>query len=276
MTRIRATDRATEIVLWVLCLLFVFPLLYVFVDSFKSFREIMMTPLALPTRLYLSSYVEIWNRTKFPIVFFNTLVYSIGTTVLILILSSMAAYKLARSRTRLSAVILGLFVVPFIVPFQVVMIPVATMANHFGFKNSIWALVLISTGFFCPLSLLLYNAFVRATPRSIEESAIMDGCSGYSLFFRIVFPLLKPITGTLIVVNFVRCWNEFLLPLILITNLRKQTIPLSQMIMYSQYTNNRWNLLLTGGVLAIVPILIVFLFAQKFIIRGLTSGALKE
>lgn len=158
MTRIRATDRATEIVLWVLCLLFVFPLLYVFVDSFKSFREIMMTPLALPTRLYLSSYVEIWNRTKFPIVFFNTLVYSIGTTVLILILSSMAAYKLARSRTRLSAVILGLFVVPFIVPFQVVMIPVATMANHFGFKNSIWALVLISTGFFCPLSLLLYNA----------------------------------------------------------------------------------------------------------------------
>ncbi|HUX21722.1 MAG TPA: carbohydrate ABC transporter permease, partial [Spirochaetia bacterium] len=150
------------------------------------------------------------------------------------------------------------------------------MADHLSLKNSISALIVISVGFFCPLSLLLYHGFVRATPRSIEESAVIDGCSGYNLFFRIVFPLLKPITGTLIVVNFVRAWNEFLLPLILISRVEKHTIPLSQMIMYSQFTNNRWNLLLTGGVLAIVPILIVFLFAQKFIIRGLISGAVKE
>ena len=264
-----------ELVLWIFAAAFALPVVFVFVNSFKSFKDVMMTPLELPRVLQFSNYLEVWHRTRFHIVFANTMIYAAGSTALIILLTSMAAYKLARSRTGLSTVIFGLFVVPLIVPFQAVMIPIARMAGTFHLRNSIMALILISSGFMSSLGILLYHGFVSSVPVSVEESAIVDGCTGYNLFFRIVFPLLKPVTGSLIVIYFVNLYNQFLLPLILTTSVDKFTIPLSQMIMYSQFTNNRWNLVLTSGVLAIVPVLIVFLFSQRFIIKGLTAGAVK-
>jgi raffinose/stachyose/melibiose transport system permease protein len=122
---------------------------------------------------------------------------------------------------------------------------------------------------------LLYSSAVKAIPKELDECAEMDGCYGYRMFFQIIFPLLQPVTGTLIVIYVIRYWNDLMLPLILITKQSLYTIPLSQMIFFNQFSNNRWNLLLASGVMAVLPLIILYIFTQRYIIQGIVAGAVK-
>lgn len=121
----------------------------------------------------------------------------------------------------------------------------------------------------------MYKQAVSSIPKELDECAYMDGASGYRFFFRIIFPLLKPITGTVAVLYFIRYWNDLMLPMILISKKELYTIPLSQLSFYNQFTQNRWNLLLASGLMAIIPVVIIYLFAQKTIISGVAAGAVK-
>jgi raffinose/stachyose/melibiose transport system permease protein len=161
-----------------------------------------------------------------------------------------------------------------VIPFQTVMIPLMKLGGTLGITNSIPGLIMMYFGFGVPLSLFLYHGFVKTVPVEIEESAKIDGCSEFGVFWRIVFPLLKPITVTVVILNTLWIWNDYLLPLLVLQDAELRTIPLAASSFFAQYTK-QWDMGLAALVLGITPVVIFFLFLQKHIIKGIASGSIK-
>lgn len=167
------------------------------------------------------------------------------------------------------------FMIAMMLPFPVIMIPLAVMATKLHISNHLTMISILNAGFSCSLAVIMYMQTVKGILRELDECADMDGCSGYRFFFTIIFPLLKPMSGTLAVLYFIRYWNDLMLPMILISKKELYTIPLSQLSFYNQFTQNRWNLLLAAGLMALLPVIVLYLFAQKTIISGMVAGAVK-
>lgn len=165
-----------------------------------------------------------------------------------------------------------LFLSSMFVPFHTIMITLLQTAKQIGATGNFTGMILIYAGLMCPLTIFLYRGFIVAIPIELEEAGVIDGCNLFQLIFRIVFPLLKPISGTLAILNAMWIWNDFLLPYLVLA--KPVTIPLSQMYFYGQY-NQQWHLIMAGFVVTTLPLVIFFLFMQKFIIKGLVAGALK-
>jgi len=267
--------RFIEAALWFFCLIFCIPILMVVVQSFKSFQEVLLSPASWPSSFSLANYEEVWVKTNFPLVFGNTLFIAGISIAGILLFCSMAGYRLSRTRTRLSAAVLALIVLALMIPFEVIMVPLVKIASMLHIYNSLSAVVLINIGFSCPLAVLLYHGFTNSIPVEIEEAAIIDGCSQLGMYFRVILPLLLPVSATVGVLYFLNYWNDLTLPLIMLADKAKATITLSQLQFFNELVSSRWNLLLTAGVMAFLPVIIIYLFCQKYIINGLTSGAVK-
>jgi len=154
------------------------------------------------------------------------------------------------------------------------MIPLTVLMTRLHFTNSLPGIIIAYWGIGANIATFLYHGFVKTIPRELEDSAVVDGCSSFQTFLLIVFPLLKPITSTIIVLDALWIWNDFLLPLLVLQNRSVQTIPLSQFIFFGEY-QSEWGLALSGLVLAVIPMAVFYIFMQRYIIRGLTSGALK-
>ncbi len=261
--------------LWIFCILFIIPILFVIINSFKGYGEILINSLALPKGMNFENYVEVWKDTRYYLVFCNTLFITAASTTVIVVLASMTGYKLSRSKNRISWLILTYFLFSMMIPFQTIMIPMAKLVKSLSLSDNLLALVLIYAGTTCSFSILLYHGFTKTVPHEIEESALIDGCHSVRMYFRIVFPLLKPVTSTVIILSIVTYWNDLILPLILIRNKNLYTITLSQLIFFGEYGQNRINLLLTSAVISSVPIILVYVFAQKYMISGIMSGAVK-
>lgn len=275
MTESTLKNRGIEISLWLFCSILFSPLLFIAVNSLKGFGEVLMEPISFPSTLQFSNYIETWKVSQYHKVFLNTVLFAGVSTAIVILITSLAGYQLSRSNSNWSKMLLMVFTIAIMLPFPVVMIPIAQVASLLGLKNNLLAISVLNAGFSCSLGILLYSGAMKAIPKELDECAEMDGCTGYSRFFRIILPLLKPVTGTLVVIYMIRYWNDLMLPLILITKNHLYTIPLSQMVFFNQFSNNRWNLLLASGVMAVVPILILYIFTQRFIIQGIAAGAVK-
>ena len=193
----------------------------------------------------------------------------------------MAAWVLVRTKTKYSTIIFMIFLAGLVIPFQVVMIPFVRLlrdlrsATGIPFRNSYQGIILAYIGFGAPLSVFLFHGFIKSIPIDIEEAAIIDGCSKAQVFFKIILPILKPIFMTLLVLNGLWIWNDYLLPSLVLSDPRGiRTLPLAVDTFVGFY-DKEWGLILTTVVLAIIPMIILFLFAQKHIIKGMTSGAIK-
>jgi len=271
----KAANRVIRIVLWVLCVMMFLPMVFIFTNAFKSFKEVIMYPLAMPTSLSFQNFIDVWNKSNYGLVFLNTVYFAAVSTLLVTVISSMAGYKLARMNNRASNRLVMVFTIALMLPFPVVMIPIATVATRLGITNNLTLISVLNAGFSCSMAIMMYMQTVRSIPRELEECARIDGSGAYGIFFRIIFPILKPMTGTLAIIYVIRCWNDLFLPLILITKKQFYTIPMSQLTFYNEFTNNRWNLLLASGLMAILPVVILYVFSQRYIIQGMVDGALK-
>lgn len=270
-----AKNRVIAVILWLCCFLMFLPMVFIFINAFKTFQEVILYPVALPKSLNLQNFVDVWNKSNYGTVFLNTVYFAAISTFLVVVLGSMAGYRLARMNNRLSRVLVMIFTIALMLPFPVVMIPIATVATNLKFTNNLTLISVLNAGFSCSMAIMMYMQTVRGIPRELEECACIDGSGSYGIFFRIIFPILRPMTGTLVVIYVIRCWNDLLLPLILITKKALYTIPLSQLTFYNEFTNNRWNLLLASGLMAILPVVILYVFCQRYIIQGMVDGALK-
>jgi raffinose/stachyose/melibiose transport system permease protein len=265
---------SVEIVAIVIGLLFLVPFYYVISNSLKPFAEILTNTSALPKVFQFENYVRAFEMLDFFNVFKNSLIITIASNVVLVIFCSMAAYMLVRTKKKISNIIFMSFVAAMIIPFQSIMIPLIKTAGNFGLLNSMWGLVVMYLGFGSGMTIFLYHGFIKGIPVELEEAAIIDGCSRFGVFWRIVFPLLKPITVTVVILNSLWIWNDFLLPSLVLQDPELRTIPLATFFFFGQYTK-QWDLALAALVLGIIPLLIFFFSMQKHIIKGITSGSIK-
>lgn len=205
----------------------------------------------------LDNYINAFEKLDYLKVFSNSLIITVLSNIVLIVFCSMAAYMLVRTKKRISNVIFMIFVAAMIIPFQSIMIPLIKTAGNFGLLNSIWGLVIMYLGFGSGMTIFLYHGFIKGIPVELEEAAIIDGCSRFGVFWRIVFPLLKPITVTIVILNSLWIWNDYLLPSLVLQNPEYRTIPLATFFFFGQYTK-QWDLALAALVLGIIPLLIFF------------------
>ena len=263
-----------EIFAIMLGLIFLVPFYFVFINSVKGFSEILIDAAALPKEVLFSNYAKVWEVISFQDAFLNSLIITVLSIAGIVVISSMAAWKMVRTPGKLSKFLFIFFVSAMVIPFQTVMIPLMKLGGMLGIMNSIPGIVIMYFGFGVSLSLFLYHGFIKTIPQEIEESARVDGCSQFGVFWRIVFPLLKPITVTVIILNVLWIWNDYLLPLLVLQDAELRTIPLATSSFFAQYTK-QWDMGLAALVLGIAPVIVFFLFLQKHIIKGIAAGSIK-
>lgn len=274
-----------EIATFLLLVGFAFPFYLVLINSAKDAAEIFANPLGLPENFaqILTNINRILTNPNIEYLrsFFNSVVITTLSLFAIGLFSGMAAWVLVRTKTRYSFIIFMLFVSGMVIPFQVVMLPLVRLlelmriATGLPFKDTYHGMVLAYIGFGAPLSVFMFHGFIKSIPYEIEEAAIIDGCSKPQVFFRIILPILKPIFVTLLVLNGMWIWNDYLLPILVIgLGGDVQTLPVAVANLAGTYVKE-WDLILTSVLMAATPVIILFLFAQKHIIKGMTSGAIK-
>jgi len=254
-------------------LVFFFPFYIMLVNSFKTKPQIFQNTLNLPGGLQWGNYIEAFRQLEFLQAFANSLFITLCSILLLIVCASMAGWKLVRTKSKLSSIVFFMFVSAILIPFQSVMLPLITIMGRLGFLNRL-GLVFMYLGFGSSLSLFLYHGFIKSVPKELDEAAIIDGCNEFQLFGRVIFPILAPITLTVAILLTIWIWNDYLLPSLVINKEGMQTIPLQMFFFFGEYTK-QWHLALAGLTLAILPVIIFYFSAQKYIIRGVTQGAIK-
>lgn len=256
-------------------LMFLAPLYIVFTNSFKTSKGIFTNVLSLPAKgtFTVNNYIQAFDDLNFMHSLMNSLLITIISTTLIVVFASMAAWMLVRSKSKWSTFLFFLFAAAMLIPFQSVMLPLINILGKLKILNPA-GLILAYLGFGSSLSIVLYHGFIKGVPLELEEAALLDGCNKLQVFWLIVFPLLKPITVTVSILNVMWVWNDFLLPQLIINKPEWHTIPLKMFYFFGQYSK-RWDLALAGLVIGMIPIIVFYFFAQKHIVKGITQGSIK-
>ncbi|NLJ75096.1 MAG: carbohydrate ABC transporter permease [Firmicutes bacterium] len=260
--------------LYALLLIYLSPFFFVLINSFKSRREIISNPFGLPDVWSLDNFVTAFQKMDFVSAFVNSLVITFFSVIGIAVFSSMTAYIFVRTDWRFNKVMFFVMVAAMLIPFQAIMIPLVQIYGGLNLLNSRWILIYMYLGFGSSFAVFLYHGFIKAIPLELEEAAMIDGCSRIQVFFRIVFPLLKPTTLTLIILNVLWIWNDFLLPSLVLISSSNRTLPLTTFYFHGTYTSD-YGLLMAALMLTILPVIIFYAFLQKYIIKGVMEGAVK-
>ena len=262
-----------EIALLLVSLGMLIPFYYLVVNTFKTPQEMSASPLALPAQVTFDNYIKAFNNMNFVHSFTNSLVITIISVTLIVIFGAMAAYSIARRKHRMYKVILFYFLLGYMVPAQTIMIPLYMLLQKMHLLNSVVGLILVYSSW-CNFALFLYQGFFKGLPIDIEEAAMIDGSGPWKCFWLVVFPLLKPITTTIIIFEVMWVWNDFLYPYLFLSSNESFTLVMQVYKGVGQFSND-WSMMLSTMVLVLIPVVIFYLFMQKHIVAGITSGAVK-
>ena len=271
--RARIGRKVTFIVGAVMAFIYIFPFFLVFVNSLKLKPEILANPLAIPSHITWDNFSQALTKMNFFRSLTNSIVITVLSVSLLIIFSSMLAYYLARTKNKLTKYIFLGLVASMIVPFQALMIPFMARFAQFVSWNNRGALIFFYIGFGTALSTFLYHGFISNIPTEIDEAAAIDGATDLVAFWKIIFPMMRPITATVAIINALWIWNDFLLPRLVLTA-ESQTLPLSTYLFFGQYTVE-YGQVMAGLVLAVIPIVIFYLVLQKQFISGISQGAVK-
>ena len=268
-----------------LFLLFLSPFFLVLINSAKTAFEVTNTPMSWPENWgnLAANSVSIWTNTtiQYQSSFFSSFLITVLSLGALNLLSSQAAWALVRTKTKTSSFFFFMFVAAMVIPFQIVMFPLLswfraiTVFTGFDLLRSYQGIVLAYLGFGVSLSIFMFHGFIKSIPLELEEAATIDGCRKHETFFRIIFPILKPIHATVLVLNGIWIWNDYLLPLLVLGKGNEiQTIPVAVSNFAGTFVK-QWDLILTAILLAMIPVVVFFLFAQRFIVRGMVAGSIK-
>lgn len=251
------------------------PIYYLIVTTLKSPQEAMSNPLALPKVFKFENYVTAWNNMEFPRSFGNTLFITVTAVTLIVIFGGMAGYALARTKTKLGNRMFLFFLAGLVVPFQMNIVSLYKIVKSLHLMNSAFAVILVNVAINTPQAIFLFKEFIEATiPKELEEAADIDGCSVITKYFKIVLPLLKPVMSTVIILVTLNVWNEFLTPLLFLQS-RENGVILQEVSRNIGQFSTDWTALFPMLMLGVAPLIIFYIFMQKYIIAGVTGGAVK-
>jgi raffinose/stachyose/melibiose transport system permease protein len=271
------TSTFAYVISFVALVCFVFPFFLLIINSFKSNGDILTNPFSLPTHWNFSHFGDVIEKMNFMVTFKNTFIITVLSTLLIVFFSSMAAYHLVRRPTKYNKLFFTVLVASMVIPFQSLMIPLIYI---YGAKLQlidaipIPLLICFYIGFGSALSIFMFHGFIKSIPVEVEEAARIDGCNTVQTFFLIVFPMLKPITVTIAILNVLWIWNDYLLPSLVLNTENVYTMPVQMKVFNGTYMNN-WELLIPAILLTVIPILIMYMIGQKSIINGVMQGSIK-
>ncbi|AJY74530.1 carbohydrate ABC transporter permease [Paenibacillus beijingensis] len=263
-----------ELILLLLLVVFLSPFYLVLSNSLKTFAEITRNAASLPTIFEWGNFSAAWKSIDLPLAFRNTIVITLLGSIGIALISAMGSYRIARHGTRTNNFFFGLSIASMAVPFQAVMIPLIKVAKWFHLMNNIQGIIVVYWGLGVSFAVILFHGFLKSIPIELEESARIDGCGPYRVFWKIVFPLLKPMVVTVILINSFTIWNDFLLPNIMLQKPGYGTVQLAVSTFFGDH-EQAWNTALAALVMTSAPLLLFFLFLQRYIIEGITAGSVK-
>lgn len=275
----KVTNLLGMIALLLLFAAYMFPFLMVVINSLKQKRDIIKSPfswLFTIKGLSFDNFVKAFTQMDFMNAFKNSLLVTVCATLLVTLLASMLAYYIVRNHNKISNITFALMVASMIIPFQAIMIPlVSVYGATLNVLNHRITLIFMHTGFSMAMSVFMFHGFVKGSiPVALEEAAYIDGCTRMQTFFKIVFPLLKPIISTMAILNALAFWNDFLLPSLVLSDKKLLTLPLSTYSFYGTYSAD-YGTIMAGLLLCVIPILILYIVLQKQIISGVVAGAVK-
>ncbi len=276
--RPRAGRRVSEIirllpaVIWSIFILV--PIAYLLLISLRTSAAFARDPLAVPETFNLQNYFDAWNQGTIPSAFVNNIIVTVASVIGVVILSSLAAYGISRWRGRARNGLYIYFVAGLIVPFQLGLPLLFKIFAGLGLTDSLPGVVLVQIGASLPLAVFLYVGFLRTVPLELEEAARIDGAGDLRTFISIVFPLLRPVTATVVILTAIGVWNDLIVSLFFLASPENHTLPLATVAFRSQISNNQ-PLIFASAVLTVLPIILLFIALQKYFMSGLTQGALR-
>jgi raffinose/stachyose/melibiose transport system permease protein len=258
-----------------IALIYLYPLFLVIINSFKTYEEITVNVIALPEKPTFNNFIDTWKIMDYPPLFINTLIATgVGVAGVVLV-SALAGYKLSRTKTSYSWVVFLILIAPMMIPFHSFMISLVKVARTMNLTRSPLGLGILYWGLGASLAVFLYHGFVKTIPKELDECAFIDGASASRTFFQIIFPLLQPVTVSVIVINAMWMWNDFLLPLLILSGSKQSyTLQLAAYNFFGLY-KVEWNYAMAGVLLTLIPAVVFYLALQKHIIKGMTAGAVK-
>ncbi len=273
--RKKAAHGAFLVIVVLLACLYIYPVFLMVDNSLKPFKEILTNVLALPSHLEWANYGYVIDKMEYFRLFWNNVVITVIGIAGIVVFSSMAAYILDRRDTRVTKALHTFIITPMLIPFQTIMITLLKFMNIIHLNGTAWGLGIQYWGFGIPMATFIYFNFMKSIPSEIDESAMIDSASTFQTYALIIFPLLKTVTATVVVLDVMWIWNDFLLPLLMVNS-----SPSSKTLVLAAYNfvgslNTKWHYALAAMVLAILPSVIVFVFLQRYIVDGVVAGAIK-
>lgn len=255
-------------------LLVLIPLGIVLSVAVKSPSELLKNPFGWPTQIVWSNFSDAWNNAALGQALFNSILITGVSIVVLIICGASAAYPLARQRGVWSHRLYLYFVAGVIVPFQLCIIPLYKEMHDLHLINSYYGACLLYTASNLPLVIFLYTGFIKTVPRELDEAAVIDGASPWRIFWGIIFPLLQPVTATVVITASLSIWNDLFIPLLFLQKNEMQTLPMAIYSFTGQYYNN-WTLIFASVVVSSLPLILLFLFLQRYFIKGIAGGAMK-
>ena len=278
-TKRKVTNGLAMAGLIIIFIAYMFPFIMVVINSLKEKRDIIKSPfswLFTIKGLSFDNFVKAFTQMDFLNAFKNSLIVTVSATVLVTLLAAMLAYYIVRHNNKISKITFALMVASMIIPFQAIMIPLVSIyGGTLNVLNHRITLIFMHTGFSMAMSVFMFHGFIKGNiPIALEEAAYIDGCTHAQTFFKIVLPLLKPIISTMVILNSLAFWNDYLLPSLVLTDKELLTLPLSTYSFYGTYSAD-YGTIMAGLLLCVIPILILYVVLQKQIIGGVVSGAVK-
>lgn len=260
--------------LFITLIIFLLPFILIVMNSFKTTQQFVENPFSFPESFKLDNFINAFNSMDFSRGFLNSIIITVVSTIFIIIFSSMTGYLFARFKWKINKILFFIILSSMTLPFQVLMIPLVKIYGELGLLNMRSTLIFMHIGFMVPFGIFLFHGFIKGIPFELEEAAFIEGCSRFKTFFLVVFPLLKPIMVTLCILDVLAIWNDYLLPSLILQSPELRTLPLSVFSFFSSYSVD-FAPLMAGLIMTIIPVLVLYLLLQKYIIKGITEGALK-
>ena len=275
----KAADMLAMLGLIIIFAAYMFPFLMVVINSLKQKRDIIKSPfsgLFTIKGLSFDNFVKAFTQMDFLNAFKNSLIVTVSATLLVTLFAAMLAYYIVRNNNVISKITFALMVASMIIPFQALMIPLVSIyGGTLNILNHRATLIFLHTGFSMAMSVFMFHGFIKGNiPIALEEAAYIDGCTHSQTFFKVVLPLLKPIISTMVILNSMAFWNDFLLPSLVLTDKKLLTLPLSTYSFYGTYSAD-YGTIMAGLLLCVIPILVLYIILQKQIIGGVVAGAVK-
>ena len=273
-SRYKRSTLLRELALILVAVVFCLPFYMLIAIALETTSQTYKTPLSFPWPPRFGNFPDAWSTGGdggLGRALESTAIITLSSVVALIVLGSLCAYTIARRKGHLSDLVYILFVLGYILPFQLAIIPLFVAMRHLGLIGNYAGMIVLNTGLLMPLTVFLYTGFIRALPRDYEEAARVDGAGILRTYARVVFPLLRPITGTVAVLIGISVWNEFFTALIFLAGSHYQTLPVA-VYTFANGEVARWNLIFAGVAIAIAPILVFYLFAQRQLIRGFSGG----